>query len=390
MILWIILALMTGAAVLAVLWPLSRGGRVAGRAAGDRAVYRDQLQEIERDRALGLIGEPEAEAARIEVSRRLIAAAEADAAEPVAELGAGAVGRRKLAAVAVLLVVPAVGLGVYGRLGSPDLPDAPLEARLDGSLETASLDALVARVESHLAADPKDGRGWEVLAPIYLRAGRLQDAKQAYGRALALLGSTPAREADFGEAAVALAGRVVTAEAKAAFGRAIVADPASAKAHYYLGLAQEQDGDRAGAAKAWQAALADTPADSSAAAFLTAEIDRVSGATGKVAGAGRVAQSPEPAASQPGPTTEQMAAADQMAPADRNQMIRGMVDGLAARLRQDGSDPQGWVRLMRAYLVLGDRDRAITARTDAQRALAGAPDSLKTVTDAARGLGLES
>src|SRR3954466_14377350 len=129
MLLWTIFALMTGAAALAVLWPLAQHrprpeGPVPDR--GDVAVYKDQLDEIGRDRERGLIPPAEAEAARIEVSRRLAAP---DASRQK-EAEASALGRRRAAAIAILVIVPAVGLGVYGRLGSPDKPDEPLAARL--------------------------------------------------------------------------------------------------------------------------------------------------------------------------------------------------------------------------------------------------------------------
>ena len=126
MLFWLISALMTGAAVLAVLWPLSRVRAAEPARLADMAVYRDQLAEIDRDRARGLLGAREAEAARVEVSRRLIAAADRESM-PVA---GSALTRRRAAAVLALAGVPLLALGVYGALGSPGLPDAPLAARL--------------------------------------------------------------------------------------------------------------------------------------------------------------------------------------------------------------------------------------------------------------------
>ncbi len=127
MILWLIFALMTAAAILAVLWPLSRPARL--QAGSGVAVYRDQLDEIERDRAAGLIAEAEAQAARTEVSRRLIAATEQSEARIDA---GGALWRRRAAAVAALVIVPLVGLGVYLKHGSPQLPGEPLAQRQRG------------------------------------------------------------------------------------------------------------------------------------------------------------------------------------------------------------------------------------------------------------------
>src|SRR5262252_4104337 len=125
MTLWFGVALMTAAAVWAVLWPLARRGSGGG---SDVAVYRDQLEEIERDRAAGLIAENEAAGAKVEVSRRLIAAADAPAA-PAANATA-ATRRRRAVAVAALVALPLGAVGIYLALGSPSLPDQPLATRL--------------------------------------------------------------------------------------------------------------------------------------------------------------------------------------------------------------------------------------------------------------------
>src|ERR1051325_9277154 len=220
MTLWLVLALMTAAAIFAVLWPLSR--RAPLRSGSDVAVYRDQLDEIERDRAAGLIGEREADAARIEVSRRLLAAADNLAPEPAPT---GMTARRRAAALAALILLPLGAAGLYLSLGSPQLTGQPLEARREQSPEQSSIMELVARVEAHLEQHPEDGRGWEVIGPVYMRLGRYDDAAEARRNALRLLGPTAGREADLGEALTGAANGVVTAEAKQAFDRAIALDP---------------------------------------------------------------------------------------------------------------------------------------------------------------------
>lgn len=369
MLLWIALASMTAAAALAALWPLAYRRPPGSPVASDVAIYRDQLAEVDRDRERGLIGMPEAEAARIEVSRRLI---EADAAAPrsAADPAASAL-RRRVAAGIILGLVPVGGLGVYLALGSPRLPDQPLEARLAVSPETASLEQLVVTVETRLAANPDDGRGWEAIAPVYLRAGRPADARLAYANALRLLGSTPSREAGFGEAAAAAADGVVTADAKAAFTRARAADPGSAKARYFLGLAKDQDGDHAGALAEWGSLLAAQPAGSPLADFLRAEIARVGAAPG------------------PGPTADAVAAAGDMAPADRRRMIEGMVEGLAGRLHGGGGGVDDWLKLVRAYSVLGETAKAVAAASEARKALATSPQAVEAVDALVKSLGLE-
>ena len=207
MILWIIFALMTAAAILAVLWPLARKA-ATGRGGNDLAVYQDQLEEIGRDRSAGLIGQAEAEAARIEVSRRLLAAADAQetAAQPTAS-AAQSLWRRRAAAIVALIVLAALPLCFYLVLGSPNVPGQPAFARVKAGPGDQSVDALVGQVEAHLAKSPNDGNGWEVIAPVYLRLGRFDDAVMARRKALTLKGETATRDADLGEALVAAANR---------------------------------------------------------------------------------------------------------------------------------------------------------------------------------------
>ncbi len=134
---------------------------------------------------------------------------------------------------------------------------------------------LLARVENHLAEHPDDGRGWELLAPLYLRMGRAADAVNARGNALRLLGETADRQADFGEALVADANGVVTANARAAFERAIALDGKQPKARFFLGLAAEQDGRKADAEKIWQELAANAPPDASYLPAVRAALERL-------------------------------------------------------------------------------------------------------------------
>ena len=195
MLLWLILALMTGAAALALLWPLARGRAAVARSASDIAIYKDQLAEIERDRERGLIAGEEAQAATLEVSRRLIDA-DRVAAVPDAT-AASSLFRRRAAALIIILVVPVVSLGVYGRYGSPALPDQPLEARLEGGGEAESLDTLLVKAEKILADNPNDGKGWQVVAQVYFGKKRYEDARQALANARRILGSSPELEGNY-------------------------------------------------------------------------------------------------------------------------------------------------------------------------------------------------
>lgn len=369
-------ALMTAAAIFAVLWPLGRRGTARG--GSDLAVYRDQLDEIARDRAEGRIGEAEAEAAKTEVSRRLIAAA--DAAEKEAPV-ADAVWRRRAAAIVGLVLLPVGASVFYMALGSPQLPGQPLAERMAAAQQDNSIQTLIARVETHLEKNPNDARGYEVVAPVYLRLGRFADAVNARRKVIALAGENAQRQSDLGEALAAQGNGVITAEAKAAFERALELDRNDLKALYFIGLAAEQDGDRKKAAAIWTTMLKDAPADAPWVPMVSEALTRVGGVPPKVAAA--------PAQPEPGPSAADVAAASQMSEQDRGEMVRGMVARLADRLKEDSGDVAGWQRLMRAYMVLGDRDKAKTAAVDARKALAADPDKLRQIDEAIKSMGLE-
>ncbi|MBM3529012.1 MAG: c-type cytochrome biogenesis protein CcmI [Alphaproteobacteria bacterium] len=373
MMLWLAIALMTGVAILAVLWPLSR--RAPASAGSDIEVYRDQLDEIERDRAAGLIGVAEAEAARVEVSRRLIAAADAAGAEaaPGPDAASNANWRRRAAAIAALIVLPLVGAGFYLPLGSPDRPGQSRTDVRELSPEQRSIAELIGRVEAHLEQNPDDGRGWEVLSPVYMRLGRFQDAVKARRNVLQLLGVTADRETDLGEALAAAANGVITAESKAAFERALRLDPADVRARFFMGHAAEQDGRPNDAADMWRKLLAEAPPGAPWVGIVRESLARVD------------PSSPAPR----GPSAEDVAAAAELAPEQRAAMVQGMVERLAERLKQDGGDVEGWLRLMRAYMVMGDKAKAQAAAADARRALAGDAEKLRRVDELMKGLGLE-
>jgi cytochrome c-type biogenesis protein CcmH len=366
MMLWFALALMTGAAMAAIAWPLTRQARSL-RSGSDLAVYRDQLEEVRRDQAAGRIGDSEAEAAEVEVSRRLLAAADAEAALQASTATPGS--RRRAVALAALVVVSFGSAGTYLSLGSPTLPGQPLASRDQGQ----SIDAMIAQVEGHLARNPNDGRGWEVIAPVYLRLGRVEDAIKARRNALAFSGETSERQAGLGEALVAASDGKITPEARKSFARAVELDGGNIKARYFLGVAAEQDGQPAAAIEIWRAMLAGAPADAPWAEFIRQEVTRVSGAPG--AGSG--------------PTAEDVAAASKLAPDQQATMIQTMVARLADRLHQDGSDIEGWLRLVRAYMVMGDRDKAVSALTDARQAFANNAERLKQLNDGLKNLGLD-
>ena len=368
MMLWLVMALMTAAAILSVLWPLAR--RTPLHAGNDLAVYRDQLDEIERDRLAGLIGEREAEAARLEVSRLLLAAADAVTPEPAG----GARWRRQAAAVVALVLLPLGAASLYLLIGSPELPGQFQAEQREAPPEQRSIAELIGRVEAHLEQNPEDGRGWELLGPVYMRLGRYDDAVKARRSVIRLLGPNAEREADLGEALTGAANGVVTAEAKEAFDRSVGLSPNDFRARYFLGLAAEQDGRPKEAAEVWRNLLAGAPADASWTGFVRESLARVD---------------PGSAARPPGPSADDIAAAGDLPSEQRETMIRGMVERLATRLKQDGSDVEGWLRLVRAYMVLGDKDNARAAAGEARRALVSDPVKLRRLEELVKDLGVE-
>jgi cytochrome c-type biogenesis protein CcmH len=366
MTLWFVFALMTAAAIFAALWPLSRRDRPANDGS-EATVYRDQLAEIDRDVAAGLIGGPEAAAARVEISRRLLAAADNQRDPPTVSNTR----LRRFAAVIALIGLPIVSVAFYLPLGSPGLGDFPLAQRSRALDANQPLDNLVVQVEAHLEKNPTDGRGWNVLAPVLARLGRYDEAVRAYHNSITYSGDNAGRRADLGEALVGAAGGVVTSEAKAEFERAVALDAGEVKANYFLGLSAEQDGRSAEAISIWSAMLAKAPPDAPWRPLVQAALARVGGS---------------PA---PGPSDDAIAAAKDMNEADRGAMIRGMVDRLAGRLKQNGDDVEGWLRLVRAYMVMGDRDKLKSTLTDARQAVANDAKRLQQLNEGLKNLGLD-
>lgn len=373
MLFWVITAILTLGASLSVLLPLAGGSKSASPSGDhDLEVYRDQLAELDRDAARGLIRPAEATEARAEIARRILrldsvgSAAGSSAARPASATA-------RVIATAAVLAVPLVSWGLYSQLGSPDLPSQPLAERLAKNPADSSVDELVARAEAHLAANPSDGRGWDVLAPIYLRMQRFADAAAAYRNAIRLDGDSAARRAGLGEAIAGAAGGIVSADAQDAFEAALKLDPVNAKASFYLAVALAQEGRTNEALTAWQALLAKLPPDSPWRGAVEQALAK-SGAS--------------EAASAKGPDAADVDAASSMSPQDREAMINTMVAGLDDKLRQNPRDPEGWMRLVRSYVVLGKADQARAALGRAIAVFGAGSDEAKKFTAFAASLGL--
>jgi cytochrome c-type biogenesis protein CcmH len=363
LLLWIGFAVMTGAVVWALLRPLAKRSEGKGDAQ-DLALYRDQLAEVSRDLERGVIAPLEAEAAKIEVSRRLLAAADAVEREKATPGG-----RRSPRAIAllVMLAVPVLSLGLYLSLGSPDMPDVPFAPRVTGPADQLPLDALVLKVEQHLKDNPADLRGWEVLGPAYIRQGNFTAAITAWSRAIILGGETGSRFAARGEAEVLSANGVVTPSAREDFVKAVKLNAHEPRAQFYLGIADVQDGKKDAAARRWKALLAAAPKNAPWRASVEAELRSLT----------------NPAS---GPTAEQAGAAADMTPEARQQMIEGMVSGLATRLDKNPNDLAGWLRLIRAYGVLGKHGEAEAALSRARTTFATDKSALAELDAAEKSL----
>lgn len=366
---WAAFALMTGAVVLAVLWPLGRARKAAARAP-DVAFYESQVAEIDRDVALGLLTAADAAGAKAEAARRLLRTAD----QPAGEARASRAPVR-IAAATALLFIPAATLFLYARIGQPDAPDQPLSARLAEKQSQSELQTAIRKIEQHLAANPNDGRGWEILAPVYMKMGKYEEAARAYGEANRTLGDTPDRLTSQGEALVYAAQQEVTAQARAVFQKVLELEPGHPVAQFYLALAREQQGDKDGALKAYAALAQASPPD---APWQPAVRQRIAALGGT------------PPAGDGGPQGAAADAVRAMPNGDQQAMIRGMVQSLAARLDADGSDVEGWLRLLRSYKVLNEPDLAKAALAKARDALAGNDDGLRRVNALADELGLKS
>jgi cytochrome c-type biogenesis protein CcmH len=387
-LIWLVLAGLTAIVLLVLMRPLA-AAQTNDRTpeAFDAAVYRDQLGEIDSDRARGLIGEEEAGAARVEIARRLLAAdSKARAAERVTSGGA----RARTAMIAVGASLPLLALGLYLVIGSPRLPDQPLAARLEDPASDRNLEALVARVEARLRQYPEEGEGWEVIAPVYLSWRRYADAADAYGQAIRLLGPSAKRLSGQGQALVLANNGVVTEEARQALEQAHELDRTLIEPRILLAIAKEQDGQFAAAIADWQVLLSNADAEAPWRAMVEQRIELAQAhLTGKPL-LETPTSPPAEAPAQGGPSASDLAAAQAMSPAERQAMIEQMVGRLAARLDQDGSDLPGWLKLVRAYSVLDRKDDALKALERAKSQFSGDAQAIEQLDQLAEELGLKS
>ena len=372
MTLGLALGLLTAATLGLLLRPLLKGAAEnRPRADYDAEVYRDQLAELDRDIARGLVDPDQADAARAEIARRLLAADAASQAEDAKTTATP--GRTKAAALVLAIALPVGAGALYYALGSPNLPDQPFASReRDGpdKAMVARLETAAKAIEVQLKKTPKDTALLSRLGRIQFILNRYAEAAATYGKALALKPDSVAFAASQGEALVFANRRVVNDAARTLFERALKGDARDVRARFYLALGKAQTGDRDGALRDWLALEAETRPGTPWRKQLTRFIET----TAKEAGlnAAALAKLREKArktvqAAGRGPSREDMARAKRMSPAERTAMIRGMVEGLAARLKENPDDLAGWRRLGRSYLVLRDYEKAAGAYEQAAR-----------------------
>jgi len=380
--------------------------------AEDVRVYRDQLREVDRDLARGILAEGDAERLRLEISRRIL-----DADRNPARGGVAVAAPRLAIWVAVATVPLMIGASfwLYSILGAPGYPDMPLAARLDAAAEeranrmpqaqaeAAMRDAdgmpnlaapaqdgegaaLVARLREVLQDRPDDLQGHRLLASSEASLGNFAAAHTAQGRVIAILGAgaTADDHVLHADLMIRAADGYVSPEAEAALERALRIDPRAPMARFFMGLMMAQTGRPDVTFHLWRQLLNESPPDAPWVAPIRARIEWMAALAG-------VDYALPPAGSAPmgrGPSEADLAAAQEMDPEEREAMIRGMVSGLSARLSSQGGTADDWARLITALGVLGETEEASAIWTEAQVVFGAAPEDLALVLEAARDAGV--
>ena len=253
---WLAIACLLLMAFIVALPPLLRPPQTTSDAKS-LGVYRNQLKEIDNDQERGLISTAEADAARIEIKRRILAL-------PAEPTRMSATPSRRTA-LTLAGVIAAAALALYLPFGKPNLPDKPYDATAERNAEVSEVmkevEAMVAKLAARLKTNPNDAQGWRMLGWSYVQLGRLTDGIAALGRAIALDPDNAALRSQYGEALVQAAEGRVTDDAQTAFAEALKRDPKDPRARFYNGLALVQAGKDREALDLWVAIIKDGPAD---------------------------------------------------------------------------------------------------------------------------------
>ena len=335
----------------------------------DKEIYKARLKEIENERALGKISKKEYEYTLAEEGRRFIALANQSQPHSTGSGVFGGSGRKSAIAGAILssLIISAIAFFGYAEWGSLSTPDQPLVARMNADPKGQSIQLLLKRAENQLEKDPSDGRGWLVVAPVYMRLNRPKEAVNAFKNAIRILGPTPDLQTQLGEAIAVSASGVVTEDARQLFEKAAIGDPASIKPRFFLAIALNQSGEYDRAASAWDDLIKKSP---QGAPWLEVATQQLKLARSRLA--------PNLAPDAPGnPTAEDIKAAQQLSVSERQEFINSMVDRLAGELEDNPQNKPGWQRIIRSLSVLGRKDEAIEAIDTAMQVFKDDADFLK-------------
>lgn len=406
---WITTAALALFSALLIGLALIRARAGAGPAAEfDLRVYRDQLKEIDRDLARGTIGADDAERLRAEVSRRILAAGAELDRETTTE------GRRAPGTLAAAMVAGVVVIGgsfwFYMQLGQPGYGDLALadrlamaeearrnrpsqeraEATLPPSMPRADVSpdfvALMERLRETVGARPDDLRGHELLARNEAAMGNFRAAHEAQARVLELKGPSATAQdfTDYADMLILAAGGYVSPEAESALAAALEREPRNGAALYYSGLMLAQVGRPDQAFAIWQRLLTDGPSDAAWIAPIRLQIEDMAMRAGEM----NFTLPPAPGDTAPGPSADDVAAAEDMSEEDRLEMIRGMVVRLSDRLATEGGTPEEWGRLIGSLNVLGDQAQAIAVYNNALEVFADDAAAIETIRGGARQGGL--
>jgi cytochrome c-type biogenesis protein CcmH len=383
---WIIAGLLTLAAAVVLAAPLFDTRKFKSEDSFALAVYRDQLAELTRDEQRGLLTPDQARAAQIEIERRILALDEGKKFLPARPPS-------HYLTLAMAVILPLAGFGAYLVLGSPHLPSQSAMQRLADERKRTSPE--IAALEAKVAQSPSDAQSWIDLGRAYSQVERAKDAVDAFAKATALGRKEPDLLRQFAHAAIVAEGGRVTSDAQAALQRVLAAEPGDPTARFFLALAKAQNQDVEGALADWLTLEWQLPPAAPLRGLLAENIDRAARELGKDPAKlpGRVAGRAG-ASGAPGPDAEDMAAAAQMSPEQRQAFIESMVERLAARMKEEPEDVDGWIRLANAYGVLDRREEARAAWAEAAKRapsridvqidyagalIAGRPDLAKSV-----------
>lgn len=371
---WIAAAILTLAALTALILPLARrrsADDTLARADFDITVYKDQLLEIDRDLERGVLSDDQATAARTEIERRMLAAASDD---ETALIATGGRAPRWLMAV-VLIVVPLGTVGLYMKLGQPTMKAQPFAEREQPkpgnmALRKEQVTQMITDMQARAKEDPSNPTTWAALGQVYSKLGRNAEAVQAYEQLVATTGRQAEALMALGEAMFIDAGEIVTPAAVKLFVEAKAKLPSHPMTYYYLGLERQKSGDAKGALAQYAGLLGISASDDEWVPEIQSRMKQLADKAGIDVPVVKLLP-PAPAAPMasvtPGPTREQVQDAQDMAPADQQAMIKTMVARLAGKLKDNPDDLQGWKRLAQAYRVIGDAPGLAEAEAQIKR-----------------------